>query len=127
MSTDLEEDNHRKIVQDYFKWITPKNLKSSDVSLELFNITVGSERAETFPVDPDIQIKFCKQLLSLIDKDINDEICDKDELSELLYNKVGDTLTTVKTESFRTYFISQSSVSLKETRSFVSAGTTGKV
>ena len=79
MSTDFEEANQRKIVQDYFKWITPKNLKSSDVSLELFNITVGSERAETFPVDPDFQVKFCKRLLNLIEKDIN-KLSEKDEI-----------------------------------------------
>ena len=107
MSFEAEEEIQRKIVQDYFKWISPKNLQTSDVDLELFNRTVGSVIAEKYPVDPDFQVKFCKQLLNLIDKDANDEINDKDELMELLYNKVGDTLTTDTTESFRTYFIRQ--------------------
>ena len=127
----MTSDEHIVIVKDFFKWTAP-NFCSGSVSMKLYRDTIGSDLNDNYPVDVSYCVKFCRYLLNHVENEEN-EIADREELKEILYNKVGELYCSPKddsvTASFRTYFLSSShpevSVSMRESRAMISSGTTG--
>jgi len=113
-------------VQEYFSWSNP-TLTLEDVTLELYEATVGSELERKFPVDSQYCSRYCRLMLRLL------ENSDAEQLQELLYEKVGKLYSSSQSDddvaAYRTYFLSASqpdlTVSVRESRAVISGGTTG--
>ena len=122
---------HLDIVNDFFKWLPPKFFASS-VTSELYNDTVGSPLMEQYPVDSGHCSRFCRHLLDILENDDEVAIADREQVIEDLYNKIGELYSSGRDcDAYRTYFLSAEepdlSVSMRETKTMISDGTTGYI